>query len=294
MTSVYLELQKNFFFLAWSGLPAHYYWEKVKQYPDPVFWLYRPESFYAYWHIAPNVSHALQYPDEMLWDDICQWQERTQGRLVTPVDPEYPTQLFRLLSPPFMLFVLGRVDWLMRPQLAVVGADRPSVRGMGNTVCWVRQLADEWVITSRMSGGIDAQAHWAALHANQHTIGIMPWGISQAYPPEQHVLYESLRDNGALISLCWRANARPSSAWNDCHNVLSALVRAVVIMEAHESCQSLSLARQALALGVPVYAIPGLLSRAMFRGCHRLIHEGAQCVMCPDELLEHLSILFCS
>src|SRR5690606_39457849 len=80
-------------------------------------------------------------------------------------------------DPPVLLFVKGRIEALLMPQLAVVGSRRASQGGLDNSRSFCYDLAKKnWVITSGLAAGIDAAAHQAALDAGGLTVaGTVTW-----------------------------------------------------------------------------------------------------------------------
>ena len=65
---------------------------------------------------------------------------------------------------------------------------------------------------------------------------------------------------------------------------------AVLIVEAKENSGSLITAGFALEQGKMVYAIPGAVTDALSRGCHKLIYDGAGIAYSPEIILEELEI----
>jgi DNA processing protein len=62
----------------------------------------------------------------------------------------------------------------------------------------------------------------------------------------------------------------------------------VLVVEAAERSGSLTTARFALDLGVPVFALPGRVDHPMARGTLALIRDGATAVGSPEQLLDDL------
>lgn len=74
------------------------------------------------------------------------------------------------------------------------------------------------------------------------------------------------------------------------NRIISALADAVLIVEAKENSGSLITAGFALEQGKMVYAIPGAVTDALSRGCHKLIYDGAGIAYSPEIMLEELKI----
>jgi DNA processing protein len=70
------------------------------------------------------------------------------------------------------------------------------------------------------------------------------------------------------------------------NRIISALARAVVVVEARENSGSLITARHALDQGIEVLAVPGPISAATSRGPNRLLRDGAAPVLEARDVLE--------
>jgi len=72
------------------------------------------------------------------------------------------------------------------------------------------------------------------------------------------------------------------------NRLIAGLVRAVVVVEAHERSGSLITARLALEQGRDVLAVPGGVASGRHRGCHALIKDGARLVETVGDILDEL------
>lgn len=55
-------------------------------------------------------------------------------------------------------------------------------------------------VISGMARGIDASAHWGAVHAKGQTIAVLGCGADICYPRENINLYEAILEHGVIIS----------------------------------------------------------------------------------------------
>jgi DNA processing protein len=210
-------------------------------------------------------------------------------RLLLPTDLEFPELLRQIPDPPLLIYVQGDPDALRAPAVAVIGARRCTRLGIEVAGSLAGALAVHGVvIVSGLARGIDAAAHRAALPAGR-TVAVLGSGLECPYPAAHRPLARSIVDRGgALVSeyLPW-ASPRPYH-FPERNRLISGLAAAVVVVEAGEHSGSLITARLALEQGREVLAVPGPVTSATSRGCHRLLRQGAALAETADDVLETL------
>ena len=93
---------------------------------------------------------------------IDRWLAVSGARLLRRGDAPWPAQLAALADPPPVLYALGNVELLRRPQIAIVGSRHPTAAGRSLAARIAGDLAKAGlVITSGLARGIDAAAHEA-------------------------------------------------------------------------------------------------------------------------------------
>ncbi|MGF7189416.1 DNA processing protein [Robbsia andropogonis] len=230
---------------------------------------------------------------------------RAPGRhLLTLLDDAYPSRLRHLEDPPPLLYVLGDIDWLHQPMIAIVGSRRASAQGNESAAFLAAALgARGWSIVSGLAEGIDAAAHRAVLPGSTYlatyrrdmpesvpisTIAVIGTGIDQAYPACHRSLSESIGQHGAVLSE-WPLGTPPKAAHFPQRNrLIAALAHGVVVVEAALRSGSLITARLANELGRDVFALPGSIFSPQARGCHALIKDGATLVECVEDIIDTL------
>lgn len=210
---------------------------------------------------------------------------------IVPINsPSYPSLLKEIHNPPALLYVRGDIELLSSPQLAIVGSRKGSRAGLGNAHSFARAFAASGcTITSGMALGIDAEGHRGALAGGGCTIAVLGTGVDIVYPRRNGELYQSIIEQGAVISeMPLGATPRPSQ-FPSRNRIISGLSLGVLIVEAALKSGSLITARLAMEQNREVFAMPGSIHNPASRGCHALIREGAKLVETAEHILEELA-----
>lgn len=209
-------------------------------------------------------------------------------RLLCSCEPDYPEYLKAVTPTPPVISVLGKVELLHQPCVAIIGSRNASAIGLR----FARQIANElgaegFTIVSGLARGIDAQAHSGALDTG--TVGVLGGGVDHIYPRQNSELFTEMRERGALVSespLGYRATARDFPRRN---RIISGLCQGVVVIEAAERSGTLITARYALEQNREVMAAPGSPLDPRTKGCNRLIQQGAALIESTEDILHVLA-----
>ena len=209
-------------------------------------------------------------------------------RLLCSCEPDFPKYLKAVTPTPPIISVLGQVELLHKPCVAIIGSRNASAIGLR----FARQIANElgeagYTIVSGLARGIDAQAHTGALETG--TVGVLGGGVNHVYPKQNADLFEHMREQGALVSespLGYRATARDFPRRN---RIISGLSQGVVVIEAAERSGTLITARYALEQNREVMAAPGSPLDPRTKGCNRLIQQGAALIENTEDILHVLA-----
>ncbi|MBP5675232.1 DNA-processing protein DprA [Candidatus Saccharibacteria bacterium] len=216
---------------------------------------------------------------------------------ILPHNSKYLKRLDYLKKPPERIYFYGCLpefsgDLPINPRFPKEGTGRPrTVAIVGSRKMtaygesWAFKIAKELaelgvIIVSGMAIGIDSAAHRGALSGGGRTIAVLGTPINRIYPPENKKLFEEIiAQNGCVMS-----EVKPgvkmgpelrTNAFLERNRLIAGLSDVVIVVEADERSGSLNTASHALEQGVPLFAIPGDLSRQMSRGCNRLFNKGA-------------------
>jgi len=239
------------------------------------------------------IDAATSGPEAAAIDADVAWLTAASDRHIVPcVAPEYPALLAQAPGAPIALYVLGSLEALQRPQLAIVGSRNPTASGRETAFEFARQLAQRGLaITSGLAEGIDGAAHRGALAAGGTTVAVFGTGLGQVYPSHHAQLAAEVARNGAQVSEFPPNTTVRREYFPQRNRIISGLSLGTLVVEAAQRSGSLITARFATEQGREVFAIPGSIHSPLSRGCHRLIRDGARLVETVDDVLAELGML---
>ena len=214
-------------------------------------------------------------------------------RLVTPEDPEWPTQLADLGDEaPYALWLRGSADLRFNclRSAAVVGSRAATAYGAYVAAELSGAIAARGLaVVSGGAFGIDAAAHRGALGADGVTIAVLAGGVDMPYPAAHDELFDAIAGQGLLVSE-WPPGRNVTRLRFLVRNrVIAALAAGTVVVEAAERSGALNTARYARDLSRRLMAVPGPVTSDTSAGCHRIIREWqATLVTSGAEVAEHL------
>lgn len=249
--------------------------------PDLVALGWRPSTARLLVHHAPaSVEAAARAVD------------RLGLHMLSAIDPRYPPQLLPLAGMPGLLFVRGRLEVLVAPQIAIVGSRRPTALGRSTAREFACSLARSGLaITSGLALGIDAASHEGALAGGAPTLAVCATGLDLCYPPANAALSEQILEaGGALLSEFQPGTLPLPHHFPQRNRIISGLSLGVLVVEAALKSGSLITARYAGEQGRAIFAIPGSIHSTQSRGCHQLLRQGAVLVECAQDIFDELRI----
>ena len=247
--------------------------------------LEHPEEIIAHW--LKNNSCKI---DHSRIEAALHWLQEKNHYLLTFID--FPEQLKSISSPPVLLFLAGNPELLFQPQIAIVGSRKPSNAGKENVLYFTEALVQAGLtITSGMALGIDGLAHQSALNSDGKTIAVLGSGHNNCYPSQHRRLFESIRDNGLIISEFFPDVGVRAHQFPRRNRIISGLSLAVLVIEAAIKSGSLITCKLAADQGREVFAVPGDIGNPLTRGCHHLIRNGACLIDKPEQILLELNIV---
>lgn len=200
------------------------------------------------------------------------------------LDDEYPKQFLQLEEIPYVLFYQGNISLLKHSMISVIGSRNCSDAGRFLCRHAVEQLNEKYVIVSGLAKGIDGMAHQSAIASGRKTIGVIGCGIDVCYPKENMDLYEVMKAKHLIISE-YPPHVKPYAANFPCRNrLIAALSEKLIVIEAKWRSGTMITVNAALSLNRDVYVMPYRFDQSEGRGCNQLILEGANILVCDDDL----------
>ena len=241
--------------------------------------------------IPPAARAFLTSPDEAALISDLRWIEHSGAKLVLCTDAAYPPLLAQITGAPPVLFVLGSVEALHSPQLAMVGSRNPSAAGRKTARDFAARLASAGLtITSGLAVGVDAASHEGALLVDGITVAVLGTGLDAVYPSQNSRLAARIREKGTLVSEFPPRTEPAKRNFPRRNRIISGLAHGTLVVEAACRSGSLITARWAADQGRDVFAIPGSIHNPLSRGCHQLIRDGAKLVETAADVLSELQI----
>ncbi|MBW2268172.1 MAG: DNA-protecting protein DprA [Deltaproteobacteria bacterium] len=216
---------------------------------------------------------------------------RASGAALVPFgSPLYPQRLARLADAPAVLLVRGDPAVLSSPAVAVVGARAATAYGRANARRFAEAFAEAGLaVVSGLATGIDGEAHAAALARGGRSLGVQACGPERVYPARHVRLAQRVAASGAVVTEFPTGTPPRAPHFPLRNRIISALSRAVLVVEARLRSGSLVTARHAADQGVDVWALPGPIGVPTSEGTNRLLADGAQPALSPEEMLAGLA-----
>lgn len=210
-------------------------------------------------------------------------------RFVMRGEKEYPARLERIPDPPYALYVKGRLPVDDKPAVAVVGARDCSEYGSFVATGVGDMLGQNDIqVISGMARGVDGICQRAALQAGGSSFGVLGCGVDVCYPSSNRELYEDLCELGGVMSAYPPGTeARPGN-FPPRNRIVSGLCDVLIVVEARAKSGTLITVDMALEQGKDVYVVPGRITDRLSDGCNKLVKQGAEVFLAPEDFLKEL------
>lgn len=221
-------------------------------------------------------------------------------KFITMEDDCFPQSLKECSDCPSGLFIRSgsTPEEIMSGPLfiSVVGTRDISLYGRE----WARRIVEAMascrekpVIVSGLAIGADISAHLAALECGLPTIGILPCGITDIYPPRHRGYAAQIASapKSALITDFPPGTAPTASTFLRRNRIIAGLSSATIVIESKVKGGAMITANLAFSYGREVYALPGRADDLRSLGCNYLIKNGiAEAVFDENGLIESLKM----
>ena len=249
------------------------------------------------------IDKFLKFRNLALPEQLQNFCERQQVRLMISGDADYPVSLRHIALPPKVLYIKGNLPRL-DCSIGIVGSRRASTYGLKAAGDFAADLASAGlvfaadlasaglVIVSGGAKGIDSAAHKGALQAGGSTIAVLGCGIDVVYPRENTALFEQICSNGALVTEFAPGTEPLAANFPSRNRIINGMTKGILVVEAAKKSGAMITAEFAADEGHEVYCIPGSIYLPNSIGCHSLIKSGAQLVDRPEDILNDLELNF--
>jgi DNA processing protein len=216
---------------------------------------------------------------------------RASGAALLPFGSSlYPARLARLPDAPAVLLVRGDPSVLCAPSVAVVGSRAATAYGRSTARRFAEAFADAGlVVVSGLATGIDGEAHAACVKRGGRSLGVQACGPERVYPARHARLARQVAESGAVVTEFPTGTPPRAPHFPLRNRIISALASAVLVVEGRLRSGSLVTARHAADQGVDVWSVPGPIDSPNSEGTNRLLADGAQPALSPDEMLAGLA-----
>jgi DNA processing protein len=209
--------------------------------------------------------------------------------VLTPEMETYPALFRELEEPPEAVFAVGRLELMETAMVAVVGTRKCTAYGRGAAQRIAGGLAEAGVtVVSGLALGIDGTAHQAA--GAHRTIAVLGCGLDIPYPPRHRDLQRDIARRGLILSEQLPGSPAAPHHFPARNRMIAALGLGLVVVEAPYKSGAMGTVRHALALGRPVFAVPGPVSARTSDGTNELIRDGAILATGAREVLDVLGL----
>jgi DNA processing protein len=238
----------------------------------------------------PLASTILQQIQRMNVPRLIEDYAKRNIRLITILDPLYPSYLKHISNAPAVLFCKGNVSLLQHKRnISVVGARKATEYGIKLVSSFIRPLVREkWLIVSGLAKGIDSLAHKAAIEENGKTIAVIAGGFNHIYPKEHQQLSDIITKQHLLISI-YPPERRPEKwMFPERNQIISGLSLGTFVVQAAKKSGSLITAQYALEEGREVFTVPASIFAEEFAGNINLIRDGATIISSYKDIVNGL------
>lgn len=202
----------------------------------------------------------------------------------------YPIRLKEIKEHPKALYCLGNINLLNKISVAIVGSRKCDNYGLEQTKIFASYLAERDIcIVSGLAKGIDTIAHRYSKDKKGKTIAVIASGFNHIYPKENIKLVREIIKQGGLVISEWKENiAVQTYRFPKRNRIISGLSVGTLVVEATEKSGSMITAHYAMKQNRDVFCIPGNLDKERSRGTNKLISEGANLVISPEDIINIL------
>lgn len=262
--------------------------ELLKQFKNPAnLWNKKEEDL-----IKQKINEKLakriceqKYKKDL--DKYLEYMQKNAIELINIYSQEYPENLKNIYDPPTFLYIKGNKEILNQKSISIVGCRNCTIYGKNTAMKLAYNLSNNNInIVSGLARGIDAYSHIGCLKGKAKTIAVVGCGLDRVYPEENRWIYNKIIENdGAIISEHVIGTKPLAQNFPRRNRIISALSKALIVVEAKEKSGTLITVDFALEQGKDIYVVPGNIDSRNSIGTNELIKQGARVLTKIDDIL---------
>lgn len=207
-------------------------------------------------------------------------------KILTLLDEEYPQNLKRIPYPPLTLFLMGDLSLLNSQKIAIVGSRKSEEGAIEWTFNNSKLLAENGItIVSGGAIGVDSAAHKGALSVpDGKTICVLGSGFFRMYPEENIDMFKEIARRGLLISEHLPNFPGSRISFIQRNRITSGLSNGLIMVASGLSGGSMIQTKMAFEQRVPIFCPRIVLNLQPNEGLKQVIQEwnGIEIDTCKD------------
>ena len=239
--------------------------------------IYFSKNFNNIYGLSDKIKSSLADKDLSKAEKILEQTAKLNQKILGYDSESYPQILKNISSPPYVLYIQGKVLELDKVlTIGVVGTRNSSEYGRVVTDRICRELAQYGAVTvGGLARGIDTVGAWATLDVGGVAVGVVGSGLDIVYPSENVELVKAITEKGCILSEYAPGTPPVRNHFPARNRIIAGLSRGILVTEAPEKSGALITAATALDQGREVFAVPGAIDARTSLGCNALLRDGA-------------------
>lgn len=242
--------------------------------------IYFSKNFNNIYGLSDKIKSSLADKDLSKAEKILEQTAKLNQKILVYDSESYPQILKNISSPPYVLYIQGKVLELDKVlTIGVVGTRNSSEYGRVVTDRICRELAQYGVVTvGGLARGIDTVGAWATLDVGGVAVGVVGSGLDIVYPSENVELVKAITEKGCIISEYAPGTPPIRNHFPARNRIIAGLSRGILVTEAPEKSGALITAKYALENDRDVFAVPRNITDTNFLGTNKIIQQGAKLI----------------
>ncbi len=202
----------------------------------------------------------------------------------------YPKELKKIKQPPQELYVVGNLQLLQNPKIAIIGSRNCTTYGKKMALNFAKKLSERgYTIVSGMAKGIDYYAHMGGVLGKGKTIAVLPCGLGTIDSSDGQTLYQEIIQQGGLVVSEYTEEIGEEKEHFIARNrIVAGMVKGVLVIEGDYRSGTTITARLAKQNAIPVFCIPGNLDSGKSYTPNVLIKQGNFLVTSEQDIIDRI------